>query len=84
MEADAKEEKAEAKARQRERVAAILARTDVAGAGAGPGVEESTRTLMWHCDCVLCVVFMWILCALWHACAPPTSLDLDDLAAHRS
>jgi len=42
MEADAKEEKAEAKARQRERVAAILARTDDAGAGAGPaGVEEA-------------------------------------------
>ena len=39
MEADAKEEKAEAKARQKERVAAILAGTDAAGAGAG--VEEA-------------------------------------------
>ena len=39
MEADAQEAKAEAKARQRERVAAILAGTDAAGAGAG--VEEA-------------------------------------------
>ena len=39
MEADAQEAKAEANARQRERVAAILAGTDAAGAGAG--VEEA-------------------------------------------
>ena len=39
MEADAQEAKAEAKARQKERVAAILAGTDAAGAGAG--VEEA-------------------------------------------
>ncbi|EOD14610.1 hypothetical protein EMIHUDRAFT_197062 [Emiliania huxleyi CCMP1516] len=39
MEADAQEAKAEANARQKERVAAILAGTDAAGAGAG--VEEA-------------------------------------------
>ena len=37
--------------------------------------RSSTNTL--HCDCVLCVV----LCGYFVArmCAPPTSLDLDDL-----